>query len=200
MIFKTYPKPMIYFKLPFDERLYSADEKNNKNTIDFYSYDSLNQINFNGNKIEVSSEDFDQISISNGSFPEDNTGFIAETDEEYYQNLQQVIRVIKENDLPKLVYSRRKIFTDFNTIDYKKALPIYVHPTRMHSGTYSTRGKMPGWELFLKYWENSIKQPTNLKPWRWQELFLYQKNGLKRKLKNKSLLAPIFRDFKTVFG
>ncbi|WP_228457656.1 chorismate-binding protein [Chryseobacterium indologenes] len=121
MIFKTYPKPMIYFKLPFDERLYSADEKNNKNTIDFYSYDSLNQINFNGNKIEVSSEDFDQISISNGSFPEDNTGFIAETDEEYYQNLQQVIRVIKENDLPKLVYSRRKIFTDFNTIDYKKS-------------------------------------------------------------------------------
>nr|WP_315029577.1 chorismate-binding protein [uncultured Chryseobacterium sp.] len=112
---------MIYFKLPFDERLYSVDENNNKNTVNFYSYDSLDQISFNGNPIEIDPAEFNQISITNESLLDDTTGFTAETCEEYSEKLRQVIEVIKENDLPKLVYSRRKIFTDFATIDYNES-------------------------------------------------------------------------------
>ncbi|WP_160139409.1 chorismate-binding protein [Chryseobacterium sp. c4a] len=110
---------MIYFKFPFNEGLHTVEETTDKNAVNFYSYNSLHQINFNGNIIKVDVSSLNDLSITNESLTKDATGFIAETKEEYCNTLQQVIEVIKENDLPKLVYSRRKIFTDFNTIDYK---------------------------------------------------------------------------------
>ncbi|OCA79073.1 hypothetical protein BBH99_06765 [Chryseobacterium contaminans] len=110
---------MIYFKLPFKEGLHTVEETTDKNAVNFHSYNSLNQISFNGNIIKVDSTEWNDISITNELFLKDKTNFTAETKEEYCNTLQQVIEVIKENSLPKLVYSRRKIFTDFNTIDYK---------------------------------------------------------------------------------
>lgn len=110
---------MIYFKLPFNEGLHTVEETNDKNAVNFYSYNSLTQINFNGNIIKVDPVKFNNVSVTNESLTKDITGFTAETKEEYIETLEQVIEVIKENNLPKLVYSRRKIFTDFNTIDYK---------------------------------------------------------------------------------
>ena len=110
---------MIYFKLPFNEGLYTVEETTDKNAVNFYSYDSLKHISFHGNIINIDSTKYNDISITNETLTEDKTGFTAETKEEYSNTLQQVIEMIKENDLPKLVYSRRKIFTDFNIIDYK---------------------------------------------------------------------------------
>ncbi|GAA5085224.1 chorismate-binding protein [Chryseobacterium ginsengisoli] len=112
---------MIYFKFPFDEKLYSTDENSNKNNIIFYSFDGLTRIDFNGNILETDQENFDQKAISSKSLPEDKNEFVAETKNEYLKNLERVIEVIKENQLPKLVYSRRKIFTDFNEIDLKES-------------------------------------------------------------------------------
>lgn len=111
----------MYFKLPFDEKLYSTDENSNENFVNFYSFDGTTQINFNGNIVEINPERFDQITISSESLPEDNNHFSTETQEEYLENLRKVIVVIKNNQLPKLVYSRRKIFTDFNEIDVKES-------------------------------------------------------------------------------
>jgi len=108
---------MIYFKFPFNEKLYSTDENLNNNPINFHSFDGLRQINFEGNIIEINPENFDQQIITTNSLSKDNNHFIAETKEEYLKNLDKVIEVIKKNSLPKLVYSRRKIFTDFNAID-----------------------------------------------------------------------------------
>ena len=112
---------MMYFKLPFDEKLYSTDKNSNENFVNFYSFDGTTQINFNGNIVEINPERFDQITISSESLPEDNNHFSTETQEEYLENLRKVIVVIKNNQLPKLVYSRRKIFTDFNEIDVKES-------------------------------------------------------------------------------
>lgn len=111
----------MYFKLPFDEKLYSTDENSNENFVNFYSFDGTTQINFNGNIVEINPERFNQITISSNSLPEDNNHFSTETQEEYLENLRKVIDVIKNNQLPKLVYSRRKIFTDFNEIDLKES-------------------------------------------------------------------------------
>ncbi|KAB1230686.1 chorismate-binding protein [Chryseobacterium viscerum] len=112
---------MIYFKLPFDERLLSADEKNIKNAVKFHSYNGLDHIHFNGDIVEIDPSEFDHTSITNEAFINAPTDSIAETREEYCKTLQEVIEVIKENNLPKLVYSRRKIFTDFGIIDFKES-------------------------------------------------------------------------------
>jgi isochorismate synthase len=112
---------MIYFKFPFDEKLYSTDENLGENNINFYSFDGLRQIDFNGKIIEINQENFNQATISNDFLAEDKNTFIPETKDEYLNNLDKVIEVIKDNQLPKLVYSRRKIFTDFNHIDLKES-------------------------------------------------------------------------------
>ncbi|WP_294296796.1 chorismate-binding protein [uncultured Chryseobacterium sp.] len=112
---------MIYFKFPFDEKLYSTDESSVQQNISFHTFDGSSQIDFTGNIIEVNTGDFAKTNISSTSLPEDRSGFIAETQTEYLNQLENVISVIEENDLPKLVYSRRKIFRDFQKIDLKKS-------------------------------------------------------------------------------
>lgn len=112
---------MIYFKLPFDERLQSVHEKNNENAVSFHSYNGNNQISFNGEIFEIAPAEFNETTITSEQLNNGPVDLAAETKEEYCNTLEQVIGVIKENSLPKLVYSRRKIFTDFNGIDFKES-------------------------------------------------------------------------------
>lgn len=111
---------MIYFKLPFNETLYSTDQKQGSESISFHSFDLLRQIGFEGNITEAS-EPFEPKEMTSEVLLKDESHFTEETKEEYTNTLQQVIDVIKNHDLPKLVYSRRKIFRDFNGIDYKES-------------------------------------------------------------------------------
>ncbi|KFF18610.1 chorismate-binding protein [Chryseobacterium sp. JM1] len=111
---------MIYFKLPFDETLYSTDQKQDKESVSFQSFDLLRQITFEGHIINASGQ-FENDTITNENLLKDESHFNEETKDEYINTLHQVIDVIKDHDLPKLVYSRRKIFTDFNEIDYKES-------------------------------------------------------------------------------
>ncbi|CAH0285313.1 chorismate-binding protein [Chryseobacterium sp. Bi04] len=107
---------MIYFKFPFDEQLYSTDKNQNINSINFYSFDKLQQVIFKG---EITEAEEQQIAtdIINNPLLQDQTHFEEETKEEYIHSLHNVIEVIKKNQLPKLVYSRRKIFRNFDQID-----------------------------------------------------------------------------------
>ncbi|WP_374461133.1 chorismate-binding protein [Chryseobacterium taeanense] len=111
---------MIYFKLPFDENLYSTDQNPDETNIVFYPFDGSEKIEYNGKIMKINHENLDD-SILTTSLPEDNNHFIPETRNEYLTNLEKVIHTIDENQLPKLVYSRRKIFTDFLEIDLKKS-------------------------------------------------------------------------------
>ncbi|MBW8523953.1 chorismate-binding protein [Chryseobacterium chendengshani] len=109
---------MIYFKFPFDEKLYSTDGYSDKKAVLFKSFDQSESIIFNGDMIEIN----DKTGIFLGeSFVKDETRFSPENHEEYVKKLQKVIEVIKENQLPKLVLSRRKIFRDFNEINAKES-------------------------------------------------------------------------------
>jgi len=112
---------MIYFKLPFDEQLYSTDENSNTNSINFHSFNNAERIDIAGKIIEKNITEFENLKITSEILPKDESQFIAETQEEYLQKLEEVIQIIKENDLPKLVLSRRKIFTDFTEINLKES-------------------------------------------------------------------------------
>lgn len=112
---------MIYFKFPFDEKLYSTDEKPDKKTLSFHSFNQFETIIFKGNSVEINDVSFNKKSFTTSSLLNDETQYSAETKEEYLVKLQEVIEIIKENQLPKLVLSRRKIFTDFNEINLKES-------------------------------------------------------------------------------
>lgn len=112
---------MIYFKFPYDEKLYSTDGKSGLNFISFHSFDNSEIISLPGNIIEKDLSEFENLKISSAILPEDETNFTAEAQEEYLQKLEEVIQIIKENSLPKLVLSRRKIYKDFTEIDLKES-------------------------------------------------------------------------------
>jgi len=112
---------MIYFKFPFDEKLYSTDENQNTASVIFHSFNNAEKTEISGNIIEKNQLKFDLLTINSEILPEDHTQIIPENKEEYLQKLNEVIEIIKENNLPKLVLSRRKIMTDFKTIDLKSS-------------------------------------------------------------------------------
>ncbi|MCU7615619.1 chorismate-binding protein [Chryseobacterium sp. PBS4-4] len=109
---------MIYFKFPFDEKLYSTDESSDQKSVIFKSFDQIESINFNGNIFEVNNV---AETFSSKLLVQEKSNFSEEIHEEYLEKLQEVIQVIKENDLPKLVLSRRKIFKDFTDINLNES-------------------------------------------------------------------------------
>lgn len=111
---------MIYFKLPFDEQLYSTDQDSYVQSVSFHSFDTLSQIHFEGRITEAPEQNLVTGLMTNDLLKDENH-FNGETQTEYIRTLQEVINVIKENGLPKLVYSRRKIFRDFNEIDLNES-------------------------------------------------------------------------------
>lgn len=111
---------MIYFKLPFDEQLYSTDQDSYVQSVSFHSFDTLSQIHFEGRITEAPEQNLVTGLMTNDLLKDENH-FNGETQTEYIRTLQEVINVIKENGLPKLVYSRRKIFRDFNGIDLNES-------------------------------------------------------------------------------
>lgn len=112
---------MIYFKLPFDETLYSTDNNPDENHISFHPFEGPETVEHHGKIIKIKPDEINLAQTVTGSLPKDNNNFIQETKDEYLKNLGEVIDVIRENQLPKLVYSRRKIVTDFRKIDLTKS-------------------------------------------------------------------------------
>jgi len=112
---------MIYFKFPFDEKFYSTKQNNNTKTVFFKPFDRSEPLHFDGDLIEIDAGNFEKISIESDDLPGSGENYEAETESEYLRNLEKIIEVIKENRLPKLVYSRRKILTDFKEIDLKES-------------------------------------------------------------------------------
>lgn len=110
---------MIYFKFPFDETTYSTDENSEQETVIFESFDQSHTLSFHGNPIKIEDSDFENITSTTSSLQKNN--FIAETQDEYFRHLNEIIKVIQDNQLPKIVYSRRKIFRNFNEIDLKES-------------------------------------------------------------------------------
>lgn len=113
---------MIYFKFPFDKQLYSITstiENPDINAVAFRSFDQLEEINFKGNIIAIDDEDFIFEHRTSSILPNDSTGYKKETHSDYLKKLEEVIKIIKDNNLPKLVLSRRKIIDDIGIINTK---------------------------------------------------------------------------------
>ncbi len=99
---------VLFFQLPFEEKIFTVDEKSGKTAVQFVSFDQNSELNFNGNIVEISREYLQKNSIFSDQLPENQHKFNSENETQYLEKLEKVISFIKENDLPKLVISRIK--------------------------------------------------------------------------------------------
>lgn len=108
---------MIYFKFPFDENFYTLKLTTSKSNLCFFPFKGGEIISFEGEVSIESNVDISNEILGNLDLNEVNK---EESKEEYIQNLEQIISIIKENKLPKIVYSRRKITNFDKALNLKK--------------------------------------------------------------------------------
>lgn len=98
---------MIYFKLPFSEKLFTVEGNSSQPIISFVSFDESQQLDFSGSLQEISYDHL--IPLFSDDLPLVLPIPQEESQENYLNKLEQVIEFIKEQELKKLVISRQKI-------------------------------------------------------------------------------------------
>ena len=96
---------MLYFRFPFSDSIFTVNENSDKKTVSFLSFDETESIDFYGNIEEF----FFNENILSNQISTELLEFKEENQFEYEAKLGKVIEFIKENQLSKLVVSRRKL-------------------------------------------------------------------------------------------
>ena len=97
---------MLYFRFPFSDSIFTVNENSDKKPVSFLSFDETESIDFYGNIEEF----FFNENILSNQISTELLEFKEENQFEYEAKLGKVIEFIKENQLSKLVISRRKVF------------------------------------------------------------------------------------------
>ena len=97
---------MLYFRFPFSDSVFTVNENSDKKSVSFLSFDETESIDFYGNIEEF----FFNENILSNQISTELLEFKEENQFEYEAKLGKVIEFIKENQLSKLVISRRKVF------------------------------------------------------------------------------------------
>ena len=100
---------MIFFKFPFSETIYTVEETSVSEAVSFLSFDQSEKINFEGRIKEISKTYFLNHEVFNDDLGTELLGFEEESSTGYQEKLVKVIDFIKDNQLSKLVISRRKL-------------------------------------------------------------------------------------------
>ncbi len=100
---------MIFFRFPFSENILTVEENSSGKPVSFFSFDKSEIIDFEGNIKKISIDEFLEKEILSDSLKTELLEFNEENQTEYQKKLEEVIDFIKENNLPKLVISRRKL-------------------------------------------------------------------------------------------
>ena len=97
---------MLYFRFPLSDSIFTVNENSDKKSVSFLSFDETESIDFYGNIEEF----FINENILSNQISTELLEFEEENQFEYEAKLGKVIEFIKENQLSKLVISRRKVF------------------------------------------------------------------------------------------
>lgn len=100
---------MIYFRFPFSENILTTDLSSENEAVSFVSFDKEMTLNFKGNIQDISKDEFLKTPISSNQILNTLLEFRAETENVYQNKIAEVIQFVKENELPKLVISRKKL-------------------------------------------------------------------------------------------
>ena len=100
---------MVFFRFPFSETLWTTEQNFASQNVSFHSFDQSERIDFEGDLKEISFSDFQNLNFLSSNLSSELIDFQEEKQVEYQQKLENVIDFIKENNLSKLVISRRKL-------------------------------------------------------------------------------------------
>jgi isochorismate synthase len=100
---------MVYFRFPFSEEIYSTDENSSEKVVSFFSFDQSEVLDFKGNIKPNPLDNFLNQEIHSDLLSSHLMEFREEQQSEYKKKLGEVIDFIKDNQLSKLVISRRKL-------------------------------------------------------------------------------------------
>ena len=100
---------MLYFRYPFSNQIYTTDQEEGKNSVRFVSFDQSENIDFQGNIKPISLLEFLESEMSSEIIPSTLVDFKEEKERNYLNKIHEVIDFIKDNQLSKLVISRRKL-------------------------------------------------------------------------------------------
>ena len=103
---------MIIFRLPFEDKIYTTDEKSSESFISFFSFTQQQEIKFNGDFREITPDELLEIKFNLNESPKN---LIQETKQQYLKKIEKTIDFIKSNELKKLVIARKKI-VEFDSI------------------------------------------------------------------------------------
>ncbi|WP_027377146.1 chorismate-binding protein [Kaistella palustris] len=107
---------MLYFRFPFSDQLYTTDEDSSENAVTFHSFDENEKLFFTGNITEISERDFLKNEVFSDELISEINDFTEESRTFYEQKISEVIDVIKQKQLAKVVISRRKLLDLSNKI------------------------------------------------------------------------------------
>ena len=100
---------MVYFRFPFSTQLFTTDETSAQQSVRFVSFDEQENISFMGRINEISLHEFSKGIVISSSLSSELLDFTEENENQYVKKIQQVIQFVKDNQLSKLVISRRKL-------------------------------------------------------------------------------------------
>ncbi|KEY20244.1 chorismate-binding protein [Kaistella antarctica] len=100
---------MLYFRFPFSDEIFTTDDSSAQNAVSFVSFDGLNELNFKGEIKEVPRDTFLAQGNSMKTTASKLCVFRPETKKDYEQKINKVINFVKNENLSKLVISRRKL-------------------------------------------------------------------------------------------
>ena len=113
---------MLYFRFPFTEKIETLDLSSEKEVVSFVSFDKKSTLNFKGEIKEISPEDFLKTPIFSTAISDVLEEFSPESENHYQKKIATVIQFVKENQLSKLVISRRKLLKfDGNTVNLSQS-------------------------------------------------------------------------------
>lgn len=100
---------MVYFRFPFSDQILTTNNSSNKTAVSFVSFDGLQHLDFQAEIIEISKQDFLAQKNLHQNIKTKLCIFSPETKRDYEQKIAKVINFIKDENLSKLVISRRKL-------------------------------------------------------------------------------------------
>jgi len=113
---------MLYFRFPFAEKIGTLNLSSEKEVVSFVSFDKKSKLDFKGEIEEISSEEFLKTPIFSTDISQMVKEVTPESEQHYQKKIGTVIQFVKENQLSKLVISRRKLLKyDGNSVNLSQS-------------------------------------------------------------------------------